>query len=203
MIDAYRTPAEPARARITRKRSRFLAFLQPVRSIEEVDAALAEIRRTYHDATHHCNAYRIVASPRPIEASDDAGEPHGSAGAPILHRLEEADLLNALAVVVRYFGGTKLGVGGLIRAYADATDAAIEAARIVVRSVVVEVVIRFPLDVNSNVMATIHRSRAAVEQVRYDGSGEIRVGLPPSAVAAFRAAIREATGDRAKAEVLG
>lgn len=203
MIDSYRTLADPAKGRITRKKSRFLAFLVPIGSPDEVDAKIAEIGRAHHDAAHHCTAYRLVAFPEPIAASDDAGEPSGSAGPPILHRLEEADLLNVLAVVVRYFGGTKLGVGGLIRAYGDATEAALEAARIVVRRVAVGVLIRFPADVNSGVMATIHRCGAEVRDVRYGESAEVRVELAPSGVSAFRAAIREATGDRATAEVLG
>ena len=203
MIDSYRTLAEPAKGRITRKKSRFLAFLDPVGSPDEVEAKIAEIRRAHHDAAHHCTAHRLVASPEPIAASDDAGEPSGSAGPPILHRLEEADLLNVLAVVVRYFGGTKLGVGGLIHAYGDATDAALEGARIVVRRVTVAVLIRFPADVNSGVMATIHRCGAEVQGVRFNESAEVRVRLAPGGVSAFRAAIREATGDRATTEVLG
>lgn len=202
MIDSYRALADPAKGRITRKKSRFLAFLYPVGSPDEVEAKIAEVRSAHHDAAHHCTAYRLVASPEPIAASDDAGEPSGSAGAAILHRLEEADLLNILAVVVRYFGGTKLGVGGLIRAYGDATEAALEAARIVVRRVTVGVLIRFPADVNSGVMATIHRCGAEVQGVRFDESAEVRVRLAPSGVSAFRTAIREATGDRATTEVL-
>jgi uncharacterized YigZ family protein len=203
MIDSYRTLAGPSKGRITRKKSRFLAFLIPVASADEVEAKITEARRAHHDAAHHCTAYRLIASPKPIVASDDAGEPSGSAGPSILHRLEEADLFNVLAVVVRYFGGTKLGVGGLIRAYSDATEAALNDARVVIHHVTVEVLIRFPADVNSGVMATIHRCGAEVRYVRYGESAEIRVRLAPSGVSAFRAAIREATGDRATTEVLG
>jgi len=202
MIDAFRTIAEPAKGRITRKKSRFLAYLRPVASVDEIESALAEIRRETHDASHHCTAYRLVGPDAPIASSDDAGEPTGSAGSPILRRLEEVDLLNVVAVVVRYFGGTKLGIGGLIRAYGDATEAALESARIVEQRVTVELLIRFPADVNSGVMATIHRCAAQVREVRFGDSAEVRVTLPPSSVSAFRAAIREATGDRASTEVL-
>ena len=203
MIDSFRTLAAPAKARVTRKKSRFLAFVHPVGSLDEVDGLLGGIRRTHHDASHHCTAYRLVSSPEPIVASDDAGEPSGSAGPPILRRLEAADLLNVLAVVVRYYGGTKLGVGGLIRAYGDATKAALAEARIVVRRVTVEVLIRFPADVNSGVMSTIHRCAAEVLDVRFGESAEVRVSLAPSAVPSFLAAIRDATGARAETEVLG
>ena len=203
MIDAYRTLAGPANGRITRKRSRFLSFVVPAGSPPEIETRLAELRRAHHDAAHHCTAYRLVATPDPLVASDDAGEPFGSAGPPILHRLEQADLLNVLAVVVRYFGGVKLGIGGLIRAYGDATQAALDDARFVVRHVAVELLIRFPADVNSGVMATIHRCGVEVRDVRFDAAGEVRVAVAPSRAAAFRAAIRDATGARATTEVLG
>jgi len=203
MIEAYRTIAAPSKARITRKRSRFLAFVHPIGSLDEMEATLAEIRHATHDASHHCTAYRLLGSAEPISSANDAGEPAGSAGPPILRRLEEADLLNVLAVVVRYFGGTKLGVGGLIRAYGDATEAALESARIVERRIFVDLVIRFPADVNSGVMATIHRSGAEVREIRYDGTAEVHVAISPSAVPSFREAIRNATGDRAVTEVQG
>ena len=203
MTDGYRTLAEPATGRITRKRSRFLSFLFPVGSPSEIEAYLAELRGAHRDAAHHCTAYRLAASAEPTVACDDAGEPSGSAGPPILRRLEQAELLDVLAVVVRYFGGVKLGVGGLIRAYGDATQAALDAARIVVRRVTVELLIRFPADVNSGVMAAIHRWGAEVRDVRFDATAEVRVAVSPSQVEAFRAAIRDATGDRATAEVQG
>jgi len=202
MIDAYRTLAAPSKARIARKKSRFLAFLRPVASVDDVAAALAEIRRATHDASHHCSAYRLAASPDPIAAADDDGEPAGSAGPPILRRLEEAELLDVLAVVVRYFGGTKLGVGGLIRAYGDATEAALASARVAERRLTVELLIRFPADVNSGVMATIHRHGAQVREIRYDALAEVRIAVPPSVASAFQAALRDATGDRATTEVL-
>jgi len=203
MIDSYRTLAGPAEGRITRKRSRFLAFLRPIDSASEVDEAIAEIRRAYRGAAHHCSAFRLGAMPELISRSDDAGEPAGSAGRPILQRLEQAELFDVLAVVVRYFGGTKLGIGGLIRAYGDATQEALTAARIIVRRVAVDVLIRFPADVNSGVMATIHRCGADVRTVRFDDQGEMCVALPPTGIDSFCKAIRQATGGRASTEVLG
>jgi uncharacterized YigZ family protein len=203
MIDSYRTIAEPTTSRLTRSASRFLAFLYPVSSPSDVQLKLAELRRAYHDATHRCSAFRLLGPSEPLVASDDAGEPTGSAGPPILHRLEETDLLDVLAVVVRYFGGKKLGLGGLIRAYGEATQAAIDASRIVVRQVLVELAIRFPADVNSGVMATIHRYKATVRDIRFGTSAEARIALAPSRVPSFRAAIREATANRASTEVLG
>jgi len=203
MIDAYRTLVRPSVGRIRRKRSRFFAYLDPVDSPTCIEQRLSEIRKTHHDASHHCSAFRLIAPSAPIRSCDDAGEPSGSAGRPILERLEEAELLNVLATVVRYFGGTKLGVGGLMRAYGDAAAAAIDAAEIVVHRVTVELLLRFPADVNSGVMATIHRWGAVVEGIQYGEAAEIRAALPPSRLEGFIASVRDATGGRALVEVLG
>jgi uncharacterized YigZ family protein len=202
MIDAYRTIEAPAHARISRKKSRFLAFVYPVASLEEIEFHRAELRRSYHNATHHCSAHRLLSKAEPIAASDDDGEPSGSAGPPILQQLEGADLLDVCAVVVRYYGGTKLGVGGLVRAYTDAVAAALEQAAIVEKQVEIEVRVTYPADVTSGVMATIHRHAARVTRIEYDTRATAIVGLPPSRVAPFLDAMREATGARATTEVL-
>ena len=201
MTDAFRTVSEPASARITRSKSRFLAHALPVSSHDEIDAELARLRKAFHDATHVCSAYRLHAGTSHLEGADDAGEPAGSAGTPILRQIEKADLFGVLVVVVRYFGGVKLGIGGLIRAYSDAAGAAVDGATIVVRRVEVDVRVAFPPAVTSGVMGTIHRHRAKIRHIEYDPSGVALVTLPPSRVDAFVDALREATGARATAEV--
>lgn len=108
------------------KGSRFIATAAPVQSEDEARAALAEIRAAVPNATHHCSAWRI-ASPN-IERAQDDGEPSGSAGRPILSQLQGRDVVDAIVVVTRFYGGTKLGVGGLVRAYGAAAAAALEAA---------------------------------------------------------------------------
>lgn len=200
-MDAYRTVAQSTTARIVRKRSRFIAVLEPTADLDDVASRLAETRRRYHDATHWCYAYRLAEEPEPTAHSDDAGEPAGSAGLPILLQLEKAELLGVLAVVVRYFGGVKLGVGGLSRAYADAVAEVVAAARIVLRRITVNVRIRFPLEVNPAVMTAIHRHEAAIVDIRYDTEGQIVVAVPPSRVAAFEGSVIEGTGARARLEV--
>ena len=201
-MDAYRTLESPARTRISRKKSRFLAFVFPVQSLDEIDVHRAELRRAYHDATHHCSAYRLLIEGEPIATADDDGEPSGSAGPPILHQLEGDDLVNVLAVVVRYYGGTNLGVGGLVRAYGDAVAEALAVGSIVERRIERRVRIAYPPDATSGVMATIHHHSARVIQIEYDDRATAVVGLPPSRVAEFRAAMHEATGARATLEVL-
>ena len=201
MIDAFRTIGEPANARLNEKKSRFLAFLAPVSSMGHADEELAGLRRRYHDATHHCSAYRILNGEEVLEGSNDDGEPSGSAGLPILQQLQKADLVNILAVVVRYYGGTKLGVGGLVRAYGGAAAEALVLAPIVVRKIETVIRITFPAEVNSGVMGTIHKHSVKVLGIEYDASARVQVSLPPSRVDAFCAAIKEATGDRATVEV--
>jgi len=203
MIDAYRTIASPVDARLTRRRSRFIAYLEPVTTLGEADDRLAAIRRAHHDATHHCSAARLFSPAGPVVRTDDDGEPAGSAGAPILRHLEGEDVCNVLAVVVRRFGGVKLGIGGLIRAYGDAVRTALDRAEIVVRRIETSASISFPPEVHSGVMSTIHRFDAPVDEIEFVDRGRARVRLRPSDVAPFAAALREATGGRAELEVAG
>ncbi|MDZ7344397.1 MAG: IMPACT family protein [candidate division KSB1 bacterium] len=112
------------------KGSRFIAFLCAVKTRQEAEAQLAARARHYREATHHCYAYRLGFDDSLVYKSSDAGEPPGTAGRPILQALEKSNLTNTLAIVTRYFGGTKLGTGGLARAYRAATIAAIEQAQL-------------------------------------------------------------------------
>lgn len=118
----------PAQAEIEIKKSRFIGILLPVTDEMEVRELLVQIRKQYPNATHYCTALSITGRQR----SNDDGEPSGTAGLPMLECLRHKDLDNVLAVVVRYFGGTLLGTGGLVRAYQQAVNAAIDAAEITV-----------------------------------------------------------------------
>ena len=127
----FLAPLAEARGEVREKGSRFLGFLFPAADEEEAERLLGELREQYPGATHHCWAYRIGWPPR--ERSSDDGEPSGTAGGPILSVLAGRGLSNALAVVVRWFGGTKLGKGGLARAYSGATREAVGRLQTVVR----------------------------------------------------------------------
>jgi uncharacterized YigZ family protein len=199
-MDAYRTLASQGSARLTRERSRFLAFVEPAATVDEIERRLAAIRRQYHDATHVCYAYRCRAEPGIIARADDAGEPSGSAGTPILQQLEAVELVDVLAVVVRYFGGVKLGVGGLVRAYGAVTAAALVEASIVERHLEVALRLRFPIEVNAAVMRAIYRHGARVLDIRYDTQGEATVAVAPSRATSFADSVREETGARARVE---
>ena len=120
------TIQKKTQAEITEKKSKFIANLIPVESVEQAEQVIKEIKKNYHDARHNCIAYRIIENGNIIEKSSDDGEPSGTAGAPMLNILQKNELANILVVVTRYFGGILLGTGGLVRAYSDSILKAIE-----------------------------------------------------------------------------
>ncbi|MDE7355566.1 MAG: YigZ family protein [Rikenellaceae bacterium] len=128
--DTYLTIKEPVESLGRERGSKFLSFAYPVTTPEEADARVDALRKKYHDATHHCFAWRMGFKGDMARQYDD-GEPPSTAGRPILGQILSAGLTDILIVVVRYFGGTKLGVPGLIAAYRDAALSVIEAAEVV------------------------------------------------------------------------
>ena len=125
--DVYKSISAPSEGLFKDQGSRFIALAYPVESEAEVKALMEAARKEYHDARHHCVAYRLGCGGELWRASDD-GEPSGSAGRPILGQIDSAGLSDVAVIVVRYFGGIKLGIPGLIRAYKSATADALEKA---------------------------------------------------------------------------
>jgi uncharacterized YigZ family protein len=142
--DHYRTLAARAEHRIKVERSEFLGIAFPIESEERFFDELKYYEKYYFDATHHCWAFRLFANER--ARSSDAGEPSGTAGRPILGAMESADLFDAAVVVVRWFGGVKLGTGGLARAYRAAAAETLGIAQTADRFVYQRVRIRVPFD---------------------------------------------------------
>lgn len=128
--DTYKSIAGPSRGIYKELGSKFLAFAWPVETEEETKTILAEVRKEYFDARHHCYAWRLGLTGEPFRMNDD-GEPSSTAGRPILGQLLSRELSDILVVVVRYFGGVKLGVPGLIRAYKTATQDALDNAKVI------------------------------------------------------------------------
>jgi uncharacterized YigZ family protein len=131
--DTYKTITGPASGIYKEKGSKFLAFAEPATTEEEAKAILEKYRKQYHDARHHCFAWAIGSS-RDSQRTNDDGEPSGTAGRPIFGQILSFDLTNLIIVVVRYFGGTKLGAGGLITAYKSAAKDALDAATITTKT---------------------------------------------------------------------
>jgi uncharacterized YigZ family protein len=130
--DTYQSIAEPAEGFFKDKGSKFLAYAYPVENDAQAKSYLSDLHELHPKAVHHCYAYRLGADRMSYRMSDD-GEPSGTAGRPILNTLYSRNITNVLVVVVRYFGGTLLGVPGLINAYKTATEAALDLAEIITR----------------------------------------------------------------------
>ena len=143
--DTYKSIAEPGEGLFKDNGSRFIAFAFPVESEAEIKDIVQRLKKEYHDARHHCYAYRLGLDGEPWRANDD-GEPSGSAGRPILGQIDSAGLSDILVVVVRYFGGIKLGIPGLIRAYKTATADALASARVIEKVAGRWYTLRFPYD---------------------------------------------------------
>ncbi len=167
MQTRYTTIALPAEGLYKEKGSKFLAFAEPVRNIEEVKERLEYYRKEYHDARHVCYAYMLGAERTDFRANDD-GEPSGTAGRPILGQINSLGLTNILVVVVRYFGGILLGTGGLIVAYKEATRDALSQAEIVERDVMEQRKIAFPYEKMNEVMRTLKACEANILSQGYE-----------------------------------
>lgn len=141
-MEEYITIQKDEVAEITEKKSKFIANLYYIQDVQDAETKIKEIRKIYHDARHHCIAYRVLESGNLIEKSSDDGEPSGTAGAPMLNILQKNNLCNVLVVVTRYFGGILLGTGGLVRAYTEVTQKAIEMASFVKSILGIEMQIR-------------------------------------------------------------
>ena len=141
-MEEFATILKDEIAEIVEKKSKFIANIYYVETIEQVEEKIKEIRKKYHDAKHHCIAYRIISNNQIIEKSSDDGEPSGTAGAPMLNILQRSNLCNVLVVVTRYFGGILLGTGGLVRAYSDVTQKVIEKSKIIYKIPGVEVEVK-------------------------------------------------------------
>ncbi len=174
--DIYRTIAAPAEAYNRERSSKFLSYAYPVETEEEIREALEALRKRYFDATHHCYAWRLGPQGEHFRANDD-GEPSGTAGRPILGQLLSAEVTNCLVVVVRYFGGTKLGVPGLIAAYKEATQEVLAASEIVERTVDDRITIHFPYVVMNDVMKAVKEEQPRIEEQLFDNRCTMRLRI--------------------------
>ncbi|MFL6202384.1 MAG: IMPACT family protein [Thermoanaerobaculia bacterium] len=186
---SYPAPAGESRGELREKGSRFLAWIGPAADEETAKAALDRLARQYSDASHHCWAWRLGSPPR--ERSSDAGEPSGTAGVPILQVVRGAGLSDVLAVVVRWFGGTKLGKGGLARAYAGAAREALAGLPVAQRVPTVRVSLRIPYEKVGAVKRLIHPPEVELESEIYTEAAQLVLAVHEER----REALREALAD--------
>ena len=165
--DLYKTIATPVEVAMRERSSKFLSYIYPVQTEEQIREALEALRKRYFDATHHCYAWRLGPQGEHYRANDD-GEPSGTAGKPILGQLLSHELTDCLVVVVRYFGGTKLGVPGLIAAYKESAQQAIEAAEIIEKTVDRAITVHFPYLTMNDVMRIIKEEQPKVVGQEFD-----------------------------------
>ncbi len=184
--DEYHTVAREATGIYKEKGSRFLAFAYNVTTADEAKALVREKQKEFHDARHHCYAWRLGQGEGETKVGDD-GEPSGTAGRPILGQILSAGLTNIVVIVVRYFGGIKLGTGGLIVAYKTATADALQNAEIVLRTFDVCLVVSFPYLAMNGVMKVLKDSSARIVDQKFDTDCQIsltvRLGERDSLVA--------------------
>jgi uncharacterized YigZ family protein len=167
MDDAYMTISSPCEGLYKEKGSKFLAFAFPVSTKEQVKPIVDDLRKKHHDARHVCFAY-IINPQSPETRANDDGEPSGTAGRPMLGALQSKGVVNVLMVVVRYFGGTKLGTSGLINAYKTASLDALENGEIIERNLEATLSIRFSYFVMNDVMKVMKEENPTVLSQSFD-----------------------------------
>ena len=173
--DTYRTLAAPSEeALFKEKNSKFFGLAFPVSNEEEVKNRLTEIKKTHFSARHWCYAYQIGTEKTYYRVNDD-GEPNNSAGMPIYGQIQSFDITNVLIVVVRYFGGVKLGVGGLISAYKTAAQMALENANIIEKTIDKHFLIHFDYKNMNKVMRIIKEKKIAIVNQKMEMSCEIEI----------------------------
>ena len=196
-VTAYTTLSGPAEAEVEAKRSRFLAHLAPAADEEAARAVIEAARRAHHDARHHCSAF-VLGPDRRTERSNDDGEPAGTAGSPMLDVLRGSGLTDVVAVVTRWFGGTLLGAGGLVRAYSDAVTSAADAAEVVRYRRVDVVELEVDYAIAGRVEASLRDRGVQVADVRHGAAATLVLAVPPADRVAVASGIAELTAGQGR-----
>ncbi len=200
---SYRVPARPAQAEIEVKRSRFLCTLERVADEAGARAVVDRLRREHWDARHHCSALVVGPPPVPVERSSDDGEPAGTAGAPMLEVLRGAGLSDSVVVVTRWFGGTLLGAGGLVRAYGDAVRAAVARAGLLERRLRSEVEVDLDHADAGRVESELRSRGVDVLETAYGARVRLLLGVDPEEVVRTEGLLAELTAGTARPVVAG
>lgn len=177
--DTYKTISSTAEGLYKEKGSRFISMAFPVTSIEEIKPVLERLRKEHHSARHHCYAWILGADKLNFRSNDD-GEPSGTAGKPILGQINSAGLTDLLIVVIRYFGGTLLGVSGLIQAYKSAAADAIRNSEIVEKYVQEHYVITFPYSSLNDVMKILKEENAGQSEQSFGTECRMKISIRAS-----------------------
>ena len=188
--DTYKTIIGQAEGIYTEKRSKFIAIALPVRTIDEIKAHLEVYQKKYYDARHVCYAYMLGHERKDFRANDN-GEPSGTAGKPILGQINSNELTDILIIVVRYFGGIKLGTSGLIVAYKAAAAEAIAAATIIEKTVDEEVTFYFEYPFMNDVMRIVKEEEPEIISQGYDMDCNMTLRIRQSMMPKLRARLEK------------
>lgn len=176
MGDTYKTITGIAEGLFTEKRSKFIAYAVPVRTVEEVKEQVEKFRKQYYDARHVCWAYMLGHERKNFRANDD-GEPSGTAGKPILGQINSNELTNILVVVIRYFGGIKLGTGGLIVAYKAAAAEVLAVSEVEERTVDIDIKVIYEYPFMNGVMRIIKEMNVEIVSQSFDMDCEMTLRI--------------------------
>lgn len=190
MEDSYKTIASLAQGTYTEKRSKFLAFAMPVRTLDEVKEHLKYYEKKYFDARHICYAYMLGAERTDFRANDN-GEPSGTAGKPILGQINSFGLTDILIVVVRYFGGIKLGTSGLIVAYKAAAQEALNAAEIIEKTVDADITFLFEYPFMNDVMRIVKEESPEIISQDFDNDCRMTLRIRKSQLDRLRERLKK------------
>lgn len=174
--DTYQTIVGQSEATIRERSSKFLSLAYHVTSADQVKEIMDGLRKRYYDATHHCYAYRLGPQGEEWRANDD-GEPSGTAGKPILGQLLSRDITDILVVVIRWFGGTKLGVAGLIETYRESTAAVLDVCKIEERTVDRIYTIRYPFESMDGVMRAVKAVGPKIVEQTFDNMCSMKLAI--------------------------
>lgn len=197
--DTYKTIVAPVEAIFRDRGSKFLAFAYPIQSENQIKEIVAKLKAEHPKANHHCWAMRLSIDRSVFKLNDD-GEPSGTAGRPILNTLLSKDITNVLVVVVRYFGGTLLGVPGLINAYKTSTEEVLSVAQIVEKTVNDIYIINFDYLQMNDVMRLIKEADLQIIEQQFDNNCSVRVSIRKTQVNAVLAKVDKIEGTKAKYE---
>lgn len=189
-MDSYKTVKSLSEGTYTERRSKFLAFAMPVTTAEEVKQIVADYQKRFYDARHVCYAYMLGHERLNFRANDN-GEPSGTAGKPILGQINSNELTDILIIVVRYFGGVKLGTSGLIVAYRTAAAEAIAAAEVVERTVDESVSILFEYPFMNDVMRIVKEEAPAIVSQGYDSDCSMTLRIRKDSMPRLRSRLKK------------
>lgn len=194
--DVYYTLEKPGRFELKIKNSRFIGHAASANSKDVAEMIVESISKQYHDATHHCSAYRIGTGDRSIFRMNDANEPSGTAGRVILKAIDRRRLSDVVCVVTRYFGGTKLGTGGLSRAYGECAAGTLKNSEIVEKYMTERVRIVFDYEWTGKVMALIKKHDCKIERGNFQVQTEMDVLVRKSRTGFFKQDLMNVTSGK-------